>query len=287
MITQKITIPARDGYPLAATLRQPSTNPKGVIQFHCGTGIPQQVYGNLAAFLSEQGYVTVTFDYRGIGESKPETLRGFQASLHDWSVDMTSVFDWVISTYPNAKKTIIGHSMGGQLIGLMENHAYVHQLFLIAASTGYWPDISSPYKWLMPPLWFVYIPVTTAIYGFAHAKKIARGENLPKGVALQWRKWCIDARYFERDFSESNIPVYFHQIRVPLTSIQITDDPFANHITASKILTYYTNAQVHVKKVTPSDLQVEKIGHTGYFSRRFKDSLWQNLLSDLDRMPLS
>ncbi|MCA4898263.1 MAG: alpha/beta fold hydrolase [Bacteroidota bacterium] len=286
MITKKITITARDGYPLAATWRQPSTDMKGVIQFHGGTGIPQQVYGNLAAFLSEQGYATITFDYRGIGESKPETLRGFQASLHDWSVDMTSVFDWVISTYPNAKKTIIGHSMGGQLIGLMENHAHVHQLFLIASSTGYWSDMSSPYKWLMPPLWFVFIPVTTAIYGFAHAKKIAQGENLPKGVALQWRKWCIDSRYFERDFRESNIPVYFDQIRVPLTSIQITDDPIANHITANKILAYYTNAQVQVRKVTPSDLNVEKIGHTGYFSRRFKDSLWQNLLSDIDRMPL-
>lgn len=31
-------------------------------------------------------------------------------------------------------------------------------------------------------------------------KKIGQGENLPKGVALQWRMWCINPNYFDDHF---------------------------------------------------------------------------------------
>jgi predicted alpha/beta hydrolase len=38
--------------------------------------------------LTECGYFTLTYDYRGIGNSKPESLKGFQANLEDWGVSI-------------------------------------------------------------------------------------------------------------------------------------------------------------------------------------------------------
>jgi predicted alpha/beta hydrolase len=32
-----------------------------------------------------RGYLAATFDYRGIGESAPATLRGFQVDIRDWA----------------------------------------------------------------------------------------------------------------------------------------------------------------------------------------------------------
>jgi predicted alpha/beta hydrolase len=280
---KNIQVKAKDGFNISAIIRHPTAAPKGVIQVNCGTGIPQKVYANLASFLTENGYITVTYDYRGIGLSKPKSLNGFVATIKDWGViDMTSVFDWILNEYPSEQKIVIGHSMGGQLVGLMENNQKIDQLFLIASSTGYWKDMSSPYKWLMPPLWFLFIPITIAIYGFANAKKIRQGEGLPKGVALQWRKWCISPNYFETDFATSKTPLFFDKIRIPLKSIQITDDPIANNITANKLLCYYKNAKINIDKVSPKELNVDKIGHTGFFSRKFKETLWQNLLKDIE-----
>ena len=83
---QNILIQARDGYALSATIRRPVTEIKGVIQINCGTGIPQNLYSNLASYLTDCGYVTVTYDYRGIGNSKPDSLKGFQANLEDWGI---------------------------------------------------------------------------------------------------------------------------------------------------------------------------------------------------------
>lgn len=280
---QKILIKTRDGFNLSATIRKPLAEIKGVIQMNCGTGIPQQVYSNLATYLTQYGYVTVTYDYRGIGDSKPKSLKGFEAKIEDWgTLDMTSIFDWIINEFPNEKKIIIGHSMGGQLVGLMDNYEKIDQLILIASSTGYWKDMSNPYKWLMPPLWFLFIPLTTFVFGYANAKKIRQGENLPKGVAMQWRNWCINANYFDDHFQKSNTSLFFDKLKIPLKSIQIADDPLANEITANKILKYYKIAKIEIEKISPEQLGVKKIGHTGFFSRQFKDTLWKNLKEDIE-----
>ena len=281
---QNIVIEARDGYKLSATIQRPISKIKGVIQINCGTGIPQKVYFNLANYLTEYGYVTVTYDYRGIGDSKPINLKGFEAKIEDWGIlDMTSIFDWIINEFPNDKKIIIGHSMGGQLVGLMDNYHKIDKLILIASSTGYWKDMSSPYKWLMPPLWFLFIPLTTFIYGYANAKKIGQGENLPKGVAIQWRNWCINPNYFDDHFQRSNTKLFFEKLTIRLKSIQITDDPIANELTSNKILKYYKGANIQIEKISPEQLGVKKIGHTGFFSRQFKDTLWNKLRTDIDK----
>lgn len=281
-MNQNIQIKATDGYNLSATIRKTNRKRKGVIQINCGTGIPQVVYSNFAQHLTDSGYDTLTFDYRGIGTSAPKSLKGFDANLRDWGQkDMTGVFSWINQHYPADKKIVIGHSMGGQQIGFMKNNHAIDQIILIASSTGYWWDMSFPYKVMMPPLWFLFIPITTRTYGYANAKKIRQGQNLPKGVALEWRKWCINPNYFEDDFNKTITPEYFKQVKAPIKSIQIADDPIANKVTANKILKYYDNSEIDVELIKPTDLNVEKIGHTGYFSRKFKDSLWDKLVDDL------
>lgn len=281
-MTENITISATDGYKLSAIRSITTEKRKGVVQINSGTGIPKKVYSNFAQYLSTYGYDTITFDYRGIGSSAPSSLKGFQANLRDWGQkDMTGIFNWVLEQYPEDKKIVIGHSMGGQQIGFMNNSHLINQIILIATSTGYWWDMSFPYKMMMPPLWFLFIPMTTRTYGYANAKKLKQGENLPKGVALEWRKWCINPNYFEDEFDKTIAPEHFEQIKAPITSIQIEDDPIANTTTANKILSYYQNADIDVELIKPSDLNVKKIGHTGYFSRRFKDSLWNKLVNNL------
>lgn len=281
---QNILIEARDGFKLSSIIRKPNSKIKGVIQINCGTGITQNLYANLANYLTESGYVTITFDYRGIGKSKPKSLKGFQANLEDWGqLDITGVFDWINNEYPSERKIIIGHSMGGQLAGLMDNYEKIDALFLIASSTGYWRDMSSPFKWLMPPLWFLLIPSIVSVYGYANAELIGQGENLPKGVALQWRDWCINPNYFDDYFKKSNTKLFFDKFQIPLKSIVIEDDPIANIITAKKLVGYYKNAKCEVEEISPQAIGVKKIGHAGFFSRKFKDTLWNKLIEDIER----
>ena len=283
MKIQDVTIPARDGYALSGQLFTPDKKSRGFVQIPSGTGIPQKLYANFAQHLAEQGYTALTFDYRGIAASGPKNLKGFQAKISDWGkLDMAGVLDWAKARYPEQKKIIIAHSMGGQMIGLMDNHRDIDQLVLIASSTGYWKDMSSPYKWLPAFFWYFLIPLHTRVFAYVNAMKIKQGENLRKNVALQWRKWCTDPNYFEVDFGKELHPLYFDEIDTPITAIQVEDDPLANTVTSNKLLGYYTKAEIEVQEVRPETLGVDKIGHTGYFSRKFKASLWNKLVTDLN-----
>jgi predicted alpha/beta hydrolase len=282
MKIEKIQIPARDGYLLSANLYMPLEVSKGFVQIHCGTGIPQKVYSNFASFLAENGFTSLTFDYRGIAESAPRVLKDSDAKISDWGkLDMSGVFDWVLSNFPNQKKIIVAHSMGGQMIGLMDNHKKIDQLFFIASSTGYWRDMSSPYKWMPAFYWYIMIPIHTKLFGYVNAMKIKQGENLPKGVALEWRKWCTNPDYFEPEFGKTLNPIFFDQITTPIKSMQIQDDPLANKTTANKLLKYFKNAKIEVEEINPKNYGVEKIGHTGFFSRKFKKSLWTKVMHEM------
>jgi predicted alpha/beta hydrolase len=282
MRMEPIQIPARDGYLLSAKLYLPAEASRGFVQIHSGTGIPQNVYANFAAFLAESGFTSLTFDYRGIAESAPKLMKDSQAKISDWGrLDMSGVFDWVLSNFPNQKKIIAGHSMGGQMIGLMDNHQQIDQLFFIASSTGYWRDMSSPYKWLPAFYWYFLIPLHTRLFGYVNAMKIKQGENLPKGVALEWRKWCTHPDYFEPEIGKTLNPAYFDKITTPIKSIQIQDDPLANKVTANKLLKYFKNAQIEVEEIYPENYGVKRIGHTGFFSRKFKNTLWQKFVNEI------
>lgn len=281
MKVEQISIPAKDNYPLTASLFHPDGDCKTIVQIHSGTGIPQKLYAHFAAFLASNGITAISFDYRGVAESAPDTLKGFQAEVLDWGkLDMTGVFDWVIENYPEHKKIIVGHSMGGQLVGLMENHKFIDQLFLIASSTGYWRDMSSPYKWLPAFFWYFLIPLQLRVYGYVNAMKVRQGENLPKGVAQQWREWCLRPDYFEPDLEDKMQPHYFNDIDIPIKAIRVSDDPLANDITSSKLLKYYGNAQIEVEVLEPEAYELDKIGHTGFFSRKMK-SRWVQFLDEV------
>jgi predicted alpha/beta hydrolase len=153
---------------------------------------------------------------------------------------------------------------------------------MIASSTGYWRDMSSPYKWLPAFFWYFLIPLHTKLFGYVNAMKIKQGENLPKGVALEWRKWCTHPDYFEPEFTKTLEPVFFDKITTPIKSIQIEDDPLANKVTANKLLKFFSNTKIEVQEIRPADYGQEKIGHTGFFSRKFKQSLWKNILLEME-----
>lgn len=280
MVQESITILTVDNFPLAGILRIPKTSIKGVIQINSGAAIPKELYGNFASFLTENGYITLTYDYRGTCASQPKDLKNFKVRMTDWGTkDMAGALQYLTNRFPKEQKIVIGHSVGGQLIGLMPNYAQIDKIFLIASSTAYWRDIQNPIKWFIN---LQLIPVHIFIYGYLNSSKIGRGGNVPAGVATQWRKWSFDKNYFEKDLDDPDIQANYSKIRVPLKSIQIADDPIANNVTANKLLAYYVNTHQSVEKVVPKEFKVKQIGHVGYFSNQHKSTLWTRFVEDLN-----
>jgi len=82
---EAIQVAARhDRYPLAANLFLPSGAPRAAVVVAPAMAVPARFYARFAAYLAESGAAALTIDYRGIGGSRPKSLRGFPSSFHDW-----------------------------------------------------------------------------------------------------------------------------------------------------------------------------------------------------------
>ncbi|HYD53821.1 MAG TPA: alpha/beta hydrolase, partial [Gemmatimonadaceae bacterium] len=79
------TLPARDGFALAATEFVPKRSPIGTVVIAPATGVRRRLYASFAEFLATHGWRVLTLDWRGTGESRPTSLRGFAATMRDWA----------------------------------------------------------------------------------------------------------------------------------------------------------------------------------------------------------
>ena len=98
------------------------------------TGVVKEFYGHFANYLYENGVSVVTFDYGGIGKSKPISLREFRTSARHWATnDLESVILHVKEEYPDYPLVLLGHSLGGQLTGLTATSLLASKIILVVS----------------------------------------------------------------------------------------------------------------------------------------------------------
>ena len=274
---QALRLTTPDGAVLSATLFAPAA-PSGAVLLSGGTGIPQVLYQGLAAYLAEQGLAVLTYDYRGIAASRPRRLRGFTAHIAHWGQhDAPTALEALAARYPGLPLYLLAHSMGGQIVGMMPNHHRLARVVAIASCTGYWRWMSRPFAYYAAAMWFTVIPLTTYLLGYAPARALRHGEDLPLGVARDWRRWCLCRSYFRPELGTRIAPVFYDTVRAPMHFVRIADDPIANARTVPDLMQLYTAAPLRAHVIEPQQLGVARVGHAGVFSRRHRQRLWPQL----------
>ncbi len=252
---------------------------RGSILMGCAMGITQKYYRNIAKFFSENGYNVLTFDFRGTGLSSPKNLKYSQIDLFDWSDDIKYCIEHLKIEKESSNLIYVGHSISSQLLGFAENNVLVNKVIFLASSTGFWRDLPFTAKWKSYFLLSSIMTLSLAIWGYTNARFFGLGENYPKGASLQWRKWCMNPEYLGVDLTKGNR--HFDKYKNRIVSYCFTDDPIANDTTVKKLLDFYSNADTKLVKVDPREYRQLKIGHTGFLSRRWKSTLWGELLDEI------
>jgi predicted alpha/beta hydrolase len=277
----KFTITARDGYELGATHFTSSTqsaDSSGVIVFNCATATPQTFYYHCARFFAEQGYDVYTYDYRGIGRSAPESLRGFEAYVHTLAEqDIPAVLDWVHTKHPDQKLICIGHSVDGQLIGMLDNYSLITKVVTCSAQNGYWKLEGGNQKYMVWFSMFVAFPLLSRLFGYFPWKRFAGGEDLPRETALEWASWCRNKNYLFDDPKLTNLDRY-SEFKAPILAFCFSDDDWGTQEAVHSLMNHYTGAELEYRYMSPQDVNRRSIGHFGYF-RRGSESLWEDTLA--------
>jgi len=267
---------ATDGYELAGSWF-PCVEARGAVLISAGTGIRRQFYSRLAEFLQSRGFSVMTYDYRGIGGSRRGPLRSLQADKLTWAErDMTAAWAELGARSPGIPLYWLGHSLGGQMVGLVEGSERAAAICTVGTGVGIWWKMLKPYRWFCIFVWYFYMPLMTALYGYAPARMIRQGQDLPKGVALQWSLWCRSKDYFGKHLGSSRL-ARMAAVRQRWWTVGFTDDPIATWQTIPHMMRFYPKADVQFDMYTPAELGLKEVGHHGFF-RPGCEALWERLV---------
>jgi predicted alpha/beta hydrolase len=268
-------VEAEDGFPLGVRV---FPGERGTVIIHGATAVPQTYYEKFAAHLAATGLRVITYDYRGVGFSRPASLRGFEATMTDWArLDARAVQ----RRFADDRTVIIGHSFGGQILGLIDELADARGAILVGSQLGYvgdWP------LWSQPKLRFFFhllIPGLSQTLGYLPGAA-GLGTDLPAGVAREWAAWCTSPGYL-RDL-HADAAARFAAFRRPVLAYSFTDDDFAPEATVERLMSALSRAALVHRRLSPAELGVKAIGHFGFFRPRFMSSLWTEAASTIDRL---
>lgn len=188
---------AADGYVLGGfTWRHTSPDAqRPVVIINAATSVRCRHYSRFAAYLFANGFDVITYDYRGIGESRHASIKGLNASWTDWgALDFEAMLKRAQREFPGQPIDVVGHSFGGCAAGLAESGRVIRRLVTVGAQFAYWRDYSPEHRWRMFGKWHLLMPLITLLCGYFPGKRFGWLEDTPTGVV---RDWSTPAARFE------------------------------------------------------------------------------------------
>lgn len=272
-----VNIETKDKYTLSGNCYEVvGSKRKGIIIVCPAMGVKQSFYKDFAYFMATQGFITYTFDYRGMGASGKSSLKHFSADLMDWAIDIQAVFQYAQAKDEQLPIFAVTHSVGGQLLALTETAKDWAGIVSVASQSGYWKHWTGKHKARMWFFWHLLLPGLTKPMGYFPAKKLGLFENLPKGVALQWARWGRHPLYLKREFPTA----YFDTLTCPIKAYSFSDDEeFAPKTSVDWLHQQYENTEVERLHIESKSLEVKKVGHFGFFRSTMQAIFWETIVS--------
>lgn len=278
MHTEIRKIESKSGHVLSSTFYFPDREMVGAVLILPAMGVSQKYYNAIASWLTTKGFVVATFDYSGTGQSQTGLLKDTSLDITDWAkFDCAAMIENISKNTEGKSLFLIGHSLGGQILGMIPNLNLVTKVISIASGSGYWLENVPSLKWRVWWLWYFVVPVAIRVYGYFPGKRLGKVGDLPGGVMSQWRKWCLNPEYLigvEGAETRKN----YSSVVTPISSISFTDDELMSKKNIDSLNSFYSGSTIKRNRITPDEVGAERIGHFGFFKPRFEASLWGTYL---------
>ena len=273
MHTEEIFIDTANGEKLAATVFYPQTV-RAAVMMATATGMLRRFYRPFAEYLAAAGFAVITYDNQSIGGSMHGRVSASAASLVSWGRnDMPAVLAHLQTLFPDTGCHLIGHSAGGQLIGLMPNATELKSVFNVACSSGSVRNMPMPFRAKAAFFMRAFIPVSNAVFGCTHSGWVGMGETLPKHVARQWSEWCCGTGYVQTAFGKEVGEHLYGSLDMPAQWLFAVDDDIAVEANVDDMISVFTAMPSEKVKLVPAEHGLQEIGHMKFFSRK-SQHLW-------------
>ncbi|HUH75506.1 MAG TPA: alpha/beta fold hydrolase [Chitinophagales bacterium] len=256
---------------------------KGAVIICPATGIKRGFYHHFAVFLAEHGYGVITYDNQGIGDSLKGSIELCPSSLVSWGqIDQTAALERLKEEFPSTTYHMIGHSAGGQLVGLMENAKDLSSIFNYGSSSGSLRNMKLPFKVKAHFFMSAFIPLNNLLLGYTNSPWMKMGEPLPKNVAAQWSEWCRGSGYIQRALGKYVFLHHYKDLDIPSMWANSTDDEISNNKNVEDMIQVFDKLKVERLILDPKKFNYSSIGHMGFFKDDYQE-LWNYALNWLDQ----
>ena len=282
-LTQMKTIHLKtsDQVPIAATFFEPVDSNGKLLLINSATGVKQQIYFSFAKYFAERGFTVITYDYRGIGLSKPEKMKGFQASMRIWGTeDYKTLTQFIDKYYKGFRKFCLGHSVGALILGMNPDSLLFEKFIFVATQDAYFGHLKTKVAVTALFGFGIAVPATTKLLGYFPAHWFGLGESLPKGAALDWKTLILNKKSTSKLFEKIGKD-YSKELTQDTFIIHAEDDSWVTEKGMESLMnTAYPNLKKTYREVKVAESEKREIGHVNFF-RSFNKNLWEIILNEL------
>jgi predicted alpha/beta hydrolase len=191
---------------------------------------------------------------------------------------MTGAVAWVDRELSPGRHFAIGHSFGGQTLGMIENADRIDAMVSVSAQSGYWAVQGGREPLKVRLIVTVVMPALSRLMGYFPWHWFASGADLPRGVALEWARWCRDPKYL---LGDETLPLErYRSFSAPVLAYSIDDDDWGTRTAVDDMMRAYPS--VTRQHIRPADYKLTRLGHTGFF-RQGSEPIWRDVIEWLDQ----
>ena len=281
------TFVAADGFLLHGQLWQTKPLPHKALLINTATGVMARYYNRYAAYLAQNGFLVLTYDYRGIGASRPSKPRGFLATKHDWgALDCEAAIQMLRRYAPDLPIMAVCHSIGGFTLGLAPSAKHIKRALFVGCQFAYWLDYRLLLRLPMWLNWHLIMPLLTKIFGYFPGKSLGWLEDLPAGVAMEWAarfhptfyKRYAKLPHAQAPAHELVLEARMNALQADILAIADAQDPYATPSATRRLLSHFRNSTREFACINPRNNRLPKLGHFGFFHNCFRNTLWPQSL---------
>ncbi|MEI7488773.1 MAG: alpha/beta fold hydrolase [Chryseobacterium sp.] len=277
---EKLILNTHDNIELTAHLFLPEKSNNTFLLINSATGVKQHIYFSFAQFFSEKGFTVITYDYRGIGLSKPKNMKGFKASMRIWgSEDYKTLTEYIKNRFSDYEKYCLGHSVGALILGMNKDSEMFKEFIFVGTQNAFVGHLKFTTK-IEAYLGFgIAQPVTTTLLGYFPANWFGLGESLPKNCAYDWRTLILNKK--STNGLLEKIDDFSKNLTQKVFVVRAEDDVWLTEKGVKSLLNdTYPNLKPTYRLVMVSESEKGEIGHVNFF-RSFNKKLWDIILNEL------
>ena len=281
IIMKELILNTSDHIPLSVKVFEPEISNGKLLLINSATGVKQQIYFSFAKYFAENGFTVITYDYRGIGESKPTKMRGFNSSMRIWgAIDFKTITDFIQEEYPDYTQFCLGHSVGALILGMNDYSKNFEKFIFVGTQDAYIGNLTFTVAGTALLGFGIALPVMTHFFGYFPAHRFGLGESLPKGVAFDWQTLILNKKSTSKLYEKigENISKELSQ---KTFIIHAEDDTWVTQKGMKNLLkNVYPNLKTTYREIKISESEKEEIGHVNFF-RSYNKKLWKIALDEL------